>query len=57
MEEIFTDFHDLSSMFPTKRDCQLVQVLMFVVVFAPYLSREQGGCLSSSLLLSLILMI
>ena len=34
---------------------QLVHVLMFVVVPALYVSREQGGCLSSSLLLSMFL--
>ena len=39
----------------TKLDCQLVHVLMFVVVPAHYVSMEQGGCLSSSLLLSMFL--
>ena len=40
-------------MFATNLDCQLVQALMFVPVFAPCLSREQDGRLSSSLFLNM----
>ena len=40
-------------MFATKLDCQLVQVLMFLVVPSPYLSREQDGCLRLSLFLNM----
>ena len=58
IEESSMDFHNLPLMLETKLDCQLVQVLIFLVVPSPYLSmsRQQGGCLSSSqsLLLSKI---
>ena len=40
-------------MFATKLDCQMVQVLMFLVVRSPYLSREQDGCLRLSLFLNM----
>ena len=39
--EIFIDFHDLTSMFATKLDCQLVQVLMFCSCSCPL--HEQGA--------------
>ena len=55
IEEISIDFHDLPSMFETKLDSQLVLVLTFCSFPVPYVSREEGGCLSSSLLLSMIL--
>ena len=42
-------------MFEKQPDCQLVQIEMFVFVPSPDLSREHGGCLRSSLLLSMIL--
>ena len=40
-------------MLETKLDCQLVQVLMFLVVLSPYLSREHDGCLRVSLFLNI----
>ena len=43
-------------MFATKLDC-LVQVLLFVVVPAPDLSREHGDCLSLSLFPRMILIL
>ena len=39
--EIFIDFHDLTSTFATKLDCQLVQVLMFCSCSCPL--HEQGA--------------
>ena len=40
-------------MLETKLDFQLVQVLMFLVVPSPYLSREHDGCLRLSLFLNM----
>ena len=45
--------HKLPSMFPTKRDSQLVLVLMILVVPSPYLSREQDGYLRLPLFLNM----
>ena len=40
--EIFIDFHDLTSMFATKLDCQLVQVLMFCSCSCPLCEQGAG---------------
>ena len=41
-------------MLETKLDCQMVQVLMFLVARSPYLSREQDGRPSLSLFLTML---
>ena len=41
IEEISIDFHNLPSIFATKLDCQLVQVLIFCSCACPFC--EQGA--------------